>query len=51
MIAHDHAAGAHGLAVGLAWWIPGMLMVGVYSYLIVYRRLPAKFSVHDDGTH
>ncbi len=51
MIAHESAAGAHGLAVGLVWWIPGMLMVCVYSYLIVYRRLPAIFSVHDDGTH
>jgi len=51
MIAHDHAAGAHGLAVGLAWWLPGMLLVCVYSWRIVYRRLPATFSIHDNETH
>ena len=51
MIAHENAAGGHGLAVGLAWWLPGMLLVCVYSYLIVYRRLPATFSVHDDEAH
>lgn len=51
MIARDNAAGGHALAVGLAWWIPGMLLVCVYSYLVAYRRLPATFPVHDDETH
>ena len=33
------SAAPHGLYIGLAWWIPGMILVGLYSW-IVYRRLP-----------
>ena len=51
MIAHENAAGPHGLAVGLAWWIPGMLLVCVYSYVLLYRRLPAMISVKDVEPH
>jgi cytochrome d ubiquinol oxidase subunit II len=35
------SAAPYGLYIGLAWWIPGMLLAGVYSF-VVYRRLPAK---------
>jgi cytochrome bd-type quinol oxidase subunit 2 len=35
------SAATYGLYAGLAWWIPGMLLVALYS-VIVYRRLPAK---------
>ena len=32
------SAAAYGLYVGLAWWIPGMILAGLYS-VFVYRRL------------
>jgi cytochrome bd ubiquinol oxidase subunit II len=35
------SAANYGLYVGLAWWIPGMLLAVGYS-IFVYRRLPAK---------
>jgi cytochrome d ubiquinol oxidase subunit II len=31
VLAADAAADAYGLGVGLAWWLPGMLLVVVYS--------------------
>lgn len=42
------AAGAYGLGVGLAWWIPGMLLVTLYFW-IVYRRLAGKVSLDAEG--
>lgn len=38
---YNAAAGEYGLYIGLAWWIPGMLLAAAYSFF-VYRRLPAK---------
>jgi cytochrome d ubiquinol oxidase subunit II len=35
------AAAPYGLYIGLAWWIPGMLLAMGYS-IFVYRRLPGK---------
>jgi cytochrome bd ubiquinol oxidase subunit II len=35
------SAASYGLYVGLAWWIPGMLLAAGYS-IFVYRRLPSK---------
>jgi cytochrome bd ubiquinol oxidase subunit II len=35
------AAGSYGLYIGLAWWIPGMLLAAAYS-VFVYRRLAGK---------
>jgi cytochrome d ubiquinol oxidase subunit II len=35
------SAAPYGLYIGLVWWIPGMILVAVYS-IFVYRRLPAK---------
>ena len=35
------SAAPYGLYIGLAWWIPGMLLAAAYS-VFVYRRLPAK---------
>jgi cytochrome bd ubiquinol oxidase subunit II len=35
------SAAPYGLYIGLAWWIPGMLLAAVYS-IFVYRRLPSK---------
>ena len=37
------AAAPYGLYVGLAWWIPGMLLAGVYS-VFVYRHFAGKVS-------
>ena len=35
------AAGEHGLKVALAWWIPGMALVGAY-FVFVYRHFKGK---------
>jgi len=35
------SAAPYGLYIGLAWWIPGMLLAAGYS-ILAYRRLPAK---------
>ncbi len=37
------AAARYGLYVGLWWWIPGMLLAGVYS-VYAYRRLAARIA-------
>ena len=37
------AAASYGLYIGLAWWIPGMLLAGVYS-VFVYRHFAGKVS-------
>ncbi len=35
------AAAEYGLWIGLWWWIPGMLLAGVYSF-VVYRHFAGK---------
>jgi cytochrome d ubiquinol oxidase subunit II len=35
------SAAEYGLYVGLAWWVPGMILAGLYS-TFVYRRLSGK---------
>ena len=35
------SAAPYGLYIGLAWWIPGMLLAAGYT-TFVYRRLPSK---------
>jgi cytochrome bd ubiquinol oxidase subunit II len=37
------SAAPYGLYIGLAWWIPGMLLAAGYT-TFVYRRLPSKVS-------
>ena len=37
----NSAAASYGLYIGLAWWIPGMMLACAYS-VFVYRRLPDK---------
>lgn len=51
LTAHAGAASPYALAVGLAWWIPGMLLVCVYTHVILYRRLPPTVSASDDDEH
>jgi cytochrome d ubiquinol oxidase subunit II len=38
------AAAGYGLQVGLAWWIPGMLLAGAYAFFL-YRRFAGKVEV------
>jgi cytochrome d ubiquinol oxidase subunit II len=40
-------AGAHGLKVGLLWWIPGMALVAAYS-MFVYRSQAGKVPAGQD---
>jgi cytochrome d ubiquinol oxidase subunit II len=48
LTAHAAAAGAYGLRVGLAWWIPGMILVAIY-FTIVYRRFRGKVTLSGEG--
>jgi cytochrome d ubiquinol oxidase subunit II len=45
---YEAAAGAYGLRVGLAWFIPGMLLVAAY-FVFTYRRLAGKTKVREEG--
>ncbi len=45
---HNAAAGAYGLRVGLAWFIPGMALVTAY-FVFTYRRLAGKTTVDEEG--
>ncbi len=38
----------YGLAVGLAWWIPGMALVAGYT-VFVHRQFAGKTRLEDDG--
>jgi cytochrome d ubiquinol oxidase subunit II len=42
------ATAAHGLAVGLAWWIPGMMLVAGYT-IFVYRHFAGKVQMEEEG--
>lgn len=42
------AAGRYGLAIGLAWWIPGMILATLYV-TFVYRRFAGKVSLEGEG--
>jgi cytochrome d ubiquinol oxidase subunit II len=44
----NSAAAAHGLAVGLAWWIPGMILVAGYT-IFVYRHFAGKVQIEEEG--
>ncbi len=46
----NSSSGAHSLAIGLVWWIPGILLV-LGCHYFVYSRLPQKVSVHDGAAH
>ncbi len=40
----NSAAGSQGLGIGLMWWIPGMILAGVYS-VFTYRRFAGKLTL------
>ncbi len=41
MTVHDAAAAQTGLRIGLAWWVPGMILVAGY-FVFVYRSFSGK---------
>ena len=45
---HNAAAASYGLKVGLAWFIPGMLLVAGY-FVYVYRSFAGKVRLEEDG--
>ncbi len=42
------ATGLYGLKVGLAWWIPGMILVTGY-FVYTYRHFAGKVRLEDEG--
>jgi cytochrome d ubiquinol oxidase subunit II len=48
LTAASAAAATHGLRVGLAWWIPGMLLVAAY-FVYTYRQFSGKVSHEPEG--
>ena len=48
MTAQGAAAAAHGLRLGLGWWIPGMALVALY-FVFTYRRFAGKVALDAEG--
>jgi cytochrome d ubiquinol oxidase subunit II len=44
----NSATAAHGLMVGLMWWIPGMLLVAGYT-IFIYRHFAGKVRLEEEG--
>ena len=49
LTAASAAAAEHGLRIGLAWWIPGMVLVAAY-FVYTYRQFSGKVSHEPEGT-
>lgn len=45
---HNAATGPYGLWVGLAWWIPGMILALGY-FVFTYRRFAGKVRLGEEG--
>jgi cytochrome d ubiquinol oxidase subunit II len=45
---YNTATSRYGLQVGLAWWIPGMILAGAYHYF-VYRHFAGKVKLEEGG--
>lgn len=45
---HNTAAANYGLGAGLWWWIPGMLLAGIYTWFL-YRRFSGKVQLDGSG--
>jgi cytochrome d ubiquinol oxidase subunit II len=45
---YNAATSAYGLKVGLAWWIPGMILVTGY-FAFVYRHFAGKVRMEEEG--
>jgi cytochrome d ubiquinol oxidase subunit II len=48
LTAEGAAAPKHSLEVGLLWWIPGMVLAGVYA-VFAYHRFRGKIRVEEPG--
>ena len=46
--AFNTASAPHGLALGLAWWIPALLLAVAY-FVILFRSMRGKVAAHDYG--
>ena len=44
---YNSATSNYGLKVGLAWWIPGMMLVAGY-FIYTYRHFAGKVSVNEE---
>ncbi len=47
---YNTAPADYGLKVGLAWWIPGMILAGIYT-TFVYRKFSGKVRLDEAGGH
>jgi cytochrome d ubiquinol oxidase subunit II len=45
---YNTAAGHHGLMVGIAWWIPGMILAVSY-FVFIYRMFKGKVRLEGEG--
>lgn len=45
---HNAAADEYGLGIGLAWWIPGMILAAGYA-LYIYRHFAGKVPSEEQG--
>ena len=45
---YNSATAAYGMKVGLAWWIPGMILVAGY-FVYTYRNFAGKVSLEGEG--
>src|SRR5258705_8137012 len=45
---HNAAADEYGLSIGLAWWIPGMILAAGYA-LYTYRHFAGKVPSEEQG--
>ncbi|MCH8243895.1 MAG: cytochrome d ubiquinol oxidase subunit II [Planctomycetes bacterium] len=45
----DAAASAEGLSAALYWWVPGIILVCGYTYVVSYRSMPDRFRLRDAG--
>jgi cytochrome d ubiquinol oxidase subunit II len=46
--AYNTASAHHGLVLGLAWWIPALLLAVTY-FVILFRSMRGKVAAHDYG--
>lgn len=43
----DAAAPSEGLRAALYWWVPGMILVCGYTYVVSYRSMPERFRLRE----
>ncbi|MEN6532582.1 MAG: cytochrome d ubiquinol oxidase subunit II, partial [Bryobacteraceae bacterium] len=45
---YNASTGAYGMAVGLIWWVPGILLVIGY-FVFTYRHFAGKIRIGEEG--